>query len=352
MLKVISKLPEEIPRPLIGTHNASFHCDEVVAVYLLKLLPEYSNGTVLRTRNLEDLDKCDIVVDVGGRFSEVDRQFDHHQRGFTETWSEERKKTLLSSAGLVWKYYGKAILETAYNVSDQNTIQALHQLLYDLIFESVDANDNGVRGPCKHDRKYVGGMPGMGGLVARHNTSWNDPSRMDETEAFIRASESVRESLSSVMSALVQNYQDIRSEIENALNNPDLDLDPSGRVIVLPKWINHVGLIPYFFKESHKNVCCVVTEDFDDDARNSWICRFLPISDSDRTPRGKYELSQVLESDSNTDSNEDSTELPPSKRSKLEKKGFEGVMKISESICVVQTREILSELLKTILPIE
>ena len=25
----------------IGTHNGTFHCDEVMACYLLKLLPEY-----------------------------------------------------------------------------------------------------------------------------------------------------------------------------------------------------------------------------------------------------------------------------------------------------------------------
>ena len=37
-------------------------CDEALAVSLLMQLPEFSNHSVLRTRDLEALAKCDIVV--------------------------------------------------------------------------------------------------------------------------------------------------------------------------------------------------------------------------------------------------------------------------------------------------
>ena len=50
---------------LIGTHDGSFHCDEALAVSMLKLLPQYSDAVVVRTRNPEILAKCGIVVDVG-----------------------------------------------------------------------------------------------------------------------------------------------------------------------------------------------------------------------------------------------------------------------------------------------
>lgn len=48
----------------IGTHSGTFHCDEVLSCFmLLKLHPV---GKIIRTRDYSTLDKCDIVVDVGG----------------------------------------------------------------------------------------------------------------------------------------------------------------------------------------------------------------------------------------------------------------------------------------------
>ena len=32
----------------IGTHNGCFHCDEVLACYMLKLLPEYKDAQIIR----------------------------------------------------------------------------------------------------------------------------------------------------------------------------------------------------------------------------------------------------------------------------------------------------------------
>ena len=34
-----------------GTHNGKFHCDEVLACYMLRQLPEYSNAEIIRTRD-------------------------------------------------------------------------------------------------------------------------------------------------------------------------------------------------------------------------------------------------------------------------------------------------------------
>lgn len=32
----------------IGTHNGTFHCDEVLACSMLKILPRYKNATIIR----------------------------------------------------------------------------------------------------------------------------------------------------------------------------------------------------------------------------------------------------------------------------------------------------------------
>ena len=64
----------------IGTHNGTFHCDEVLACFMLKQLPEYGHADIIRTRDPKVLAKCDIVVDVGGEYNPEKHYYDHHQR--------------------------------------------------------------------------------------------------------------------------------------------------------------------------------------------------------------------------------------------------------------------------------
>ena len=49
----------------IGTHDGAFHCDEVFACVMLRMLPEFSSAPIVRTRKPELLAECDVVVDVG-----------------------------------------------------------------------------------------------------------------------------------------------------------------------------------------------------------------------------------------------------------------------------------------------
>lgn len=37
----------------IGTHSGCFHCDEALACFMLKQLPEYSNAEIIRSRDPE-----------------------------------------------------------------------------------------------------------------------------------------------------------------------------------------------------------------------------------------------------------------------------------------------------------
>jgi len=67
----------------------------------------------VRTRDDKVLNELDIVVDVGAVFDESKDRFDHHQQTFTTTWDESHKvysKIRLSSAGLIYKFYGKEVL--------------------------------------------------------------------------------------------------------------------------------------------------------------------------------------------------------------------------------------------------
>ncbi|KAH9946642.1 GAMM1 protein [Amylocystis lapponica] len=126
--------------PKVGhrTHNGTFHCDEALAVFLLKKTKAYADADLKRTRDPAVLDTCSIVVDVGGVYDEDKQRFDHHQRGFGEVFGHGFT-TKLSSAGLVYKHFGKEIIAKRLN-------RALDApKLYKEFIEAIDGIDNGAK---------------------------------------------------------------------------------------------------------------------------------------------------------------------------------------------------------------
>lgn len=63
----------------------------------------------MRSRDPAVLDKLPLIVDVGSTYDPSNGRYDHHQKGFAETF-DEKHKTKLSSAGLVYKHYGKDVI--------------------------------------------------------------------------------------------------------------------------------------------------------------------------------------------------------------------------------------------------
>lgn len=127
----------------IGTHSGTFHADESLAVFMLKLLPKFSGAEVVRSRDPEVLDACDIVVDVSGKY-DSEKYFDHHQREFTGVFGEGYQ-TKLSSAGLIYKHFGHDILATVLKESQESeVVKQCYTRVYKHFVEAIDANDNGI----------------------------------------------------------------------------------------------------------------------------------------------------------------------------------------------------------------
>lgn len=85
--------------------------------------------TIFCVRIVEPLD---IVVDVGGVYSPEKQRYDHHQRGFEEVFgSGGFDKIKLSSAGLVYKHFGKEIIANRLktNIEDER-VEILWHTLY------------------------------------------------------------------------------------------------------------------------------------------------------------------------------------------------------------------------------
>lgn len=90
----------------IATHNGNFHADDVFSVAAMKYI--YPSFELIRTRDLEIINKADVVIDVGGIYDAETNRFDHHQRGGA---GERENGIPFSSFGIIWKKYGVTICQ-------------------------------------------------------------------------------------------------------------------------------------------------------------------------------------------------------------------------------------------------
>ena len=102
---------------IIGTHSGTFHCDDAMAVAMLKTLDRFKNAEVRRSRDPKVWATCDIVVDVGGEYNTEKMILDHHQRGFdlvlsdirTELKNGKSSEILVITSGVSPDQAGKAL---------------------------------------------------------------------------------------------------------------------------------------------------------------------------------------------------------------------------------------------------
>lgn len=110
---------------------------------MLRMLPTYVDSSLVRTRDPAVLATCHTVVDVGGEYNPDANRYDHHQRTFQETFPGHN--TRLSSAGLVFLHFGKAIIARQLEQPIESPdVQTIHEKLYSDYIESLDAHDNGI----------------------------------------------------------------------------------------------------------------------------------------------------------------------------------------------------------------
>mmetsp|Transcript_12679 Transcript_12679/g.22591 ORF Transcript_12679/g.22591 Transcript_12679/m.22591 type:complete len:365 (-) Transcript_12679:3-1097(-) len=226
----------------IGTHDGHFHCDEAFACGMLQLVEEFRGWPIVRTRNADVLNSCGIVVDVGGTFDPVQKRFDHHQRGFEETFDEEHA-TKLSSAGLVYKYYGKEILATIAAATgatvNEDLINLLHVKVYDNFVEHIDGIDNGID-PYTGERNYNVSSH-LSARVGQLNPAWNE-DHSSEMANFGQAVTLTTTEFVQCVAGLYTVWLPAREVVEKAVRSRK-EVDPSGELIQLEMpcpWKSHL----------------------------------------------------------------------------------------------------------------
>lgn len=269
----------------IGTHNGNFHCDEVLACFMLKQLPEYKDAEIVRSRDQKILDECDIVVDVGGVFDPARLRFDHHQKTFNHSFNslvpEMRFTTKLSSAGLIYVHFGKDVIKQVIGVTAKNAdvaedlVKIFYERMYERFIEEVDAGDNGIEQKDGQARFAI--TTTLASRVAAFNPTWNDEVK-DETGSFYKAMELVGKEFVDRLKYLYKSWWPARDLVKDAISKR-FEVDSSGMIISFDlgcPWKEHLfSLEKEFGIDESSSIKYAV---FPDERNGKWMIVCVPPS--------------------------------------------------------------------------
>jgi uncharacterized UPF0160 family protein len=266
-----------------------FHCDEVLACFMLQQLPEFADAKIVRTRDNEKLDKCDIVVDVGSKFDPATFRFDHHQKSFNETFSTLRPELTtvygnirLSSAGLVYVHYGERVIEAvlkAYKQLDlpKEDLVIIYKKVYDSLISEIDAIDNGVpMFPDGAEPRYTISSH-MSSRVGAFNPNWNDTNNLSQDQLFEQAKKYAGKELMDKIFYFATVWWPARAVVRDAINSR-FDVHASGDIIELSQhcpWKQH-----FFELEKEMELNKTIKYAMWHGKENDWRVSGVPISES------------------------------------------------------------------------
>ncbi|KAL6894584.1 hypothetical protein ACP4OV_008682 [Aristida adscensionis] len=183
------------------------------------------------------LNTLDAVLDVGGVYDPSQHHYDHHQKGFNEVFGHGFS-TKLSSAGLVYKHFGKEIIAKELGVNEEHEdVHRLYLAIYKSFVEGLDAIDNGINQyDTDHPPKYVNNTH-LSSRVGRLNPDWTDPDQSPEKEnaAFQQAMMLAGGEFMESVRFHVKSWLPARSIVLECLLSRG-NVDPSGEIMVLDRF--------------------------------------------------------------------------------------------------------------------
>lgn len=229
----------------IGTHDGIFHCDEVLACFMLKKLPEFVSSEIIRTRDPKVLDTCDIVVDVGGVYDPSKHRYDHHQREFTHTMNSlvpsRPWQIKLSSAGLIYHHFGEKFLESVVGpIKEPELLKKLYNYCYEYFVQEIDGLDNGV--PMFDGEPKYRINTNLSSRVGHLNPAWNAEKTADMNQLFNSAMDLVGNEFLDRINYFTQSFWPARKIVKDAIDNR-FNVHKSGEIIELSTscpWKEHL----------------------------------------------------------------------------------------------------------------
>ncbi|KAM7491524.1 hypothetical protein LguiA_034445 [Lonicera macranthoides] len=221
----------------VGTHNGSFHCDEALGCFMIRLTNKFFNAEIVRTRDPKVLETLDAVLDVGGVYDPSQDRYDHHQKGFGEVFGHGFN-TKLSSAGLVYKHFGSEIIAKELQLDEGHPdVHKLFLAVYKSFMEAIDAIDNGINQyDTDQPPRYVNNTH-LSSRVGKFNLDWIEPDQSPEkeNEAFHRAMALAGSEFLDSVRFHAKSWLPARSIVMECLAARHT-IDPSGEIMVLDKF--------------------------------------------------------------------------------------------------------------------
>lgn len=281
---------------VIGTHNGIFHCDEILACFMLQQLPKYENARIVRTRDDNILKDCDIVVDVGSVFDAEKLRFDHHQKTFEHTlgslrpeYAEKFSKVRLSSAGLIYTHFGEEVIRRLVkqlkdiDLSDE-CLQNVYGKVYEFFIQEIDGIDNGV--PQHPDEPVYRISTNLSSRIGHFNSQWNSTEDFDEQGQFEKAKSLAGSEFIDSVIYFSTVWWPARSIVSDGIKKR-FKLHSTGKIIELKQmcpWKQHLYDLEKIEKCDGEILYCVAASSPNDyrvicvpNTANSFVCRkFLP----------------------------------------------------------------------------
>jgi len=186
--------------------------------------------------------------------------YDHHQRGFNEVFDGSHS-TKLSSAGLVYKHFGKAIISQQTGLQqDSSDTELLYQKLYDDLIEAFDGNDNGISpydptvlSTHGIEKRFSDSGFTLASVVNRYNHAFTQASETDsaetkqakEDERFAHASAFTGQQFTMELSDKYRSWLPARAVVKKCYEER-AQWEQGGRIMVLPykkegvPWSDHL----------------------------------------------------------------------------------------------------------------
>ena len=207
-------------------------------------------------------------------------RYDHHQRSFSETFSSMHS-TKLSSAGLVFKHFGKEVIPVLGDKHDisADELQLVYQRCYEGYVEGIDGIDNGISpyvldgcscSKGKVRRAYW--LNGISSIVDRLNPLLEHETADDQ---FRKAVQVIGDDFKRIVYYLVHRWVPARHVVQSALGHCK-QYDSKGRILVLHSaepWRSHLFELE---KEAGVRVEYVL---FPETHSTHWMIQAVPVSE-------------------------------------------------------------------------
>lgn len=267
---------------VIVTHNGKFHVDEVCAYAMLN----YLNPTnqLIRTRDMETIQKGTIVIDVGLIYDHEKYRYDHHQSTFKETF-EPQSDIKLSASGLIYKHYGQQLIQKYCEQKNIKCPQNVHKDFYYRFFSEIDAFDNGIRQYTDNfydllDQRQIiqkfHSNTNIGQIVDKLNTL-NHGNHDAQMKAFIQASQLVWQLLCICLDSYLINENEFEKDILifNQAMSQKNQLYNTGELVVITQECTNWQRCLKVYEDQHPLEKGLLKFIIYQNANNSWNIRAI-----------------------------------------------------------------------------